>query len=576
MNKPVLLFILLLASTVTDAQWTDGQAADRVLGQPDLTSNTANNGGISAMTLNGCSAIAIDVANGKMYIADEQNHRILRYAYPITSDQQAADLVFGQADFTSSSPNTTQNTFNSPRGIAVDNTGRLWVGDGINSRVVWFNAAHTLSSNQPNADGVLGQLDFTSTTSARTQSGMSSNVEAVSIDNSGTLWVVDRVNHRALRFDNAASKANGANADGVLGQADFTSSSVIVTQNRMFNPFGAFIDDNGTLWVADRGNNRVLRFDNAASKANGANTDGVLGQADFTSKSFATTQSEINQPINVAVDGDGRLYVAEVNNNRVLIFDNAASKANGANADNVLGQADFTSSGASTIASTMNGGFRSSIAIDGTNNLLWVSDTDNNRAIRFTASSNLPVELVYFKGKTTDQGNHLTWQTASELNNEGFEIERSTTGLDWQAIGFVKGSGTTQSAQDYTFMDTELFSGTSYYRLKQVDFDGRYEYSRVVGVSRNEFGTGDDSTASSRDFGKVRVFPNPVKDELTIMEGQGIATLYNILGQPVMQLAVSPDASGFVVSTVDLPQGQYILHITRQNGSVVTKQFMKN
>ena len=136
----------------------------------------------------------------------------------------------------------------------------------------------------------------------------------------GRLWVADTVNHRLLRFDNAAGKANGANADGVLGQPDFTSINGATTQARMYGPVSVAVDSAGRLWVVDAYNNRVLRFDNAAGKANGANAEGVLGQTDFTSSNEATTQLGMSHPSGVAVDDAVRVWVADYGNSRVLLF----------------------------------------------------------------------------------------------------------------------------------------------------------------------------------------------------------------------------------------------------------------
>ena len=109
----------------------------------------------------------------------------------------------------------------------------------------------------------------------------------VFVDAQGRLWVADTGNYRVLRFDSATFKANGAPADAVLGQPDFTHAAAATTQSGMFFPSGVFFDASGRLWVASQDNNRVLRFDGAASKSNGANADGVLGQPGFTSKTAA-------------------------------------------------------------------------------------------------------------------------------------------------------------------------------------------------------------------------------------------------------------------------------------------------
>ena len=83
---------------------------------------------------------------------------------------------------------------------------------------------------------------------------------------------------------------NGTPPQGVLGQPDLTGTSIKLNARGMYLPAGLAVDQSGRLWVVDSRNNRVLRFDNAASKPNGASADGVLGQSDFTSNSATPTQ----------------------------------------------------------------------------------------------------------------------------------------------------------------------------------------------------------------------------------------------------------------------------------------------
>ena len=221
--------------------------------------------------------------------------------------------------------------------------------------MVWFNAAYSLNTNQPAADGVLGQPNFISNGCLAAQNRMCFPY-GLAISSNDTLFVADgnfpppigTGNHRVLRFDQASSKANGANADGVLGQPDFTSTASAVTQNGMANPRGVAIQGT-TLFVSERENHRVLRFDNAASKPNGANADGVLGQPDFTSNTQTLTQTGLVLPGRVSVDQGGRLYVSEgLGANRVLIYTDAAGKSNGGPADFVIGQPDFTTQSSGT------------------------------------------------------------------------------------------------------------------------------------------------------------------------------------------------------------------------------------
>jgi DNA-binding beta-propeller fold protein YncE len=377
-----ILGLMLLLTTPVYAYFapSNGQAATLVLGQPNFTSSTAHLTQ-SGMHFAQSAGVAVDPTTHKVFVSDSQNNRILRFAsvYALANGA-AAEAVLGQPNFTSSTSNLTQNGMIFPIGVFVDAGGRLWVADYVNDRVLRFDHASTIASGA-NANGVLGQPNFTSNAIYITQSGMNYPV-GVFVDAGGRLWVGDSYNNRVLRFDNAASKANGANADGVLGQPNFTSSTAHLTQSGMYSPYGVAVDAGGRLWVTDSYNDRVLRFNNAAAKANGANADGVLGQPNFTSAASATTQKGISLPDAVAVDNStGRLYVADYSNSRILVFNSAAGLANGSNASYVLGQTNFTTRTSGLSATTLDE--PSDVFYDQVAKVLLVADTHNNRVLMY-------------------------------------------------------------------------------------------------------------------------------------------------------------------------------------------------
>lgn len=333
----ILAGVVVFSALPAAAQWTNSQNAQYVVGQPDFTSWAQ---ATTATGLNNPSGIAVDTVNSKLYIADSSNHRVLRYAYPLTGNTPSAELVFGQSNFTSGSANAggaaDASTLNLPSSCSVDATGRLWISDTDNHRVVYYNAAHAKVSNKPNADGVLGQADFTSAS---------------------------------------------ANRGGT------------VAQNTLSQPDGCFLHGT-TLWVGDKNNHRVLRYDSAPSKGNGANADGVLGQPDFITAVGDTSQSAMYAPRYVACDGDGALYVSEYDSHRVIVFSNAAGKANGANADFLLGQLSWTSYTGETTQNILYN--PNQICVDNANGWLFVADTNNRRALQFNSSGALPVVLSIF------------------------------------------------------------------------------------------------------------------------------------------------------------------------------------
>ncbi|MBT8378446.1 MAG: T9SS type A sorting domain-containing protein [Ignavibacteria bacterium] len=118
----------------------------------------------------------------------------------------------------------------------------------------------------------------------------------------------------------------------------------------------------------------------------------------------------------------------------------------------------------------------------------------------------LPVELVNFNAKVVKDNVVLNWTTETEVSNYGFNVERSGSNKMWQKIGFVEGSGNSNSIKDYSFTDSRLTSGLEYYyRLKQIDTDGQYEYSNEVSVS-----------ISIDAYNLYQNYPNPFNPTTTI------------------------------------------------------------
>lgn len=376
------LFVLALA--VPPGARAQTAAAVSVLGQPDFVSKTT---GVSATQFNGPNGVAVDAATGKLFVADRGNHRVLRFASAAALQTGgAAEAVFGQDDFTSKVTGVAANRMNNPIGVHVDASGRLYVADFSNNRVLRFDDAATKASSAP-ADGVLGQATFTTSTAAVGATGMRGPV-TVQVDRSGRLWVTDFSNHRVLRFDDAATKANGAAADGVLGQADFTTNAAGLSATAMSSPNGAFADDDGHLWVSDNGNYRVTRFDGAAAKANGAAADGVLGQADFTTKATAVTQAGFGTLRYVYVDAAKRLYVVQENSHRITLYDNAADKPDGAPADAIWGQPNYTTGTAANPPTAASFNTPRALFVDDARGHVWIADWANHRVLRY----GLPVE----------------------------------------------------------------------------------------------------------------------------------------------------------------------------------------
>lgn len=171
----------------------------------------------------------------------------------------------------------------------------------------------------------------------------------------------------------------------------------------------------------------------------------------------------------------------------------------------------------------------------------------------------LPVKLLYFDAEEINGRALLSWGTATEVNNEGFMVEHTQTGEEWTSLGFVEGVGTTEEAQHYEFSVDGLPAGEHYFRLKQIDYDGRYEYSPIANLYLGEAPT------------NLRIFPNPLGrgQQLNIQGTFNQAEIYNAAGKRVLQFS-APDAL-FSPQFRNLPAGFYHLVIQRDNETIKEK-----
>ncbi|MBK7499110.1 MAG: T9SS type A sorting domain-containing protein [Ignavibacteriales bacterium] len=150
----------------------------------------------------------------------------------------------------------------------------------------------------------------------------------------------------------------------------------------------------------------------------------------------------------------------------------------------------------------------------------------------------LPVELTSFAATQSSGNILLQWSTATELNNNGFEIQRKDQQTDWRVIGFVKGNGTTTNTQNYSFVDVPENTGTISYRLKQIDFNGTFAYSDVVEVE-----------IAPTKFELLNNYPNPFNPSTIIaynLPVDGFVTLkiYNSVGELVTELVNDYQSAG--------------------------------
>ena len=292
--------------------FTDGEKASLVLGQDDFVST---NPALSATGLDQPYGITFD-NNGNMWVADTNNNRIVEYRTPFTNGE-AVSLVIGYPSFDKGVYPTTAGSLAAPYGLAFDKSGNLWAVDYYNNRILEYVPPF---KNQMNASLVIGQSDLTSNSDGTTANRLNLP-SAIAFDEKGNLWVTDSLNNRVLEFSYPFSIDQSATL--VIGQENFTTNFLGVTDNSMNTPYGIIFDKSGNLWVTDGNNARVLEYMQPFS--NGMNASLVLGQTDFAEMHTGTSANMLSEPYDVKVDNSGNLWIADTDNNRVLEFATTAA-----------------------------------------------------------------------------------------------------------------------------------------------------------------------------------------------------------------------------------------------------------
>jgi DNA-binding beta-propeller fold protein YncE len=385
--------------------WRDARAFQTgdppalILGQPSPQSSAPR--GIGARGFNTPLGLAVDPANGNLYVVDSIQNRVLRFPSPFDNPSRVEpDKVYGQLNFNNVNAGTSNATLRAPRAVAFDNLRNLWVVDSGNHRLIRFNR-DALEALEPEADMVLGQQNFTIGTANRGSGSVSATgfdlPAALTFDGGGNLYVADFNNLRVLRFAAPLGAESAANA--VYGQASLTARELPpqASARTIFGPTAVGVDG-GNVYVAAPADNRILVF--AADGSPGSPAREILGQPDFTltrpnpgSFPFASATT-FASPNDIEIDPDGNLVVSDSGNNRVLSFPRG-----GKSATRVWGQVDFRANGANRVKpGSINSPYKVVIDYSQSPYALYVSDLNNHRvlgwrdSVRFRTGD--PADLV--------------------------------------------------------------------------------------------------------------------------------------------------------------------------------------
>jgi sugar lactone lactonase YvrE len=373
--------------------------------------------------------------------------------------------VFGQTSLAVITPGTTQTTLRSPAGVAIaplttaTGTPSVYVADTGNNRVVRFDLTTGFPAigDSVNAQLVLGQTAFSNGTPG-SGLGQMSAPQGVAVDTTNRVFVADTGNNRVLIFNNPTTNGQAAIA--------FLGGTVGTALNQLNTPTGVAVDAAGNLYVADTGNHRVLRF--SPPFITGMAATKIFGSAAGVAGTSATA---LRGPTGVAVDSLNNVYIADKGNNRVLLFRQTATDSD-LTADKVFGQANFTTSTANRGLAAPDFNTLNEPSAVATNpnrpaspltdyRDLFVADTINHRALQYWTPEPNPTPTLISPTFVPASGIATIGPsgTPTTLFINGRDFASGAT-VTWQFGAVAPVVPVTLLAPDVTYIDSQRLSVT--------------------------------------------------------------------------------------------------------------------
>ena len=476
-------------------------------------------------------------ASGNLFIADVDNNVIRKVSTTGVITTVAGN---GTQGYSGDGGSADSAELNSPEGVAVDASGNLFIGDVTNNRIRKVSTSGIITTVAGN-----GTLGYSGDGGSATSAALA-YPSGVAVDASGNLFIADNNRIRKVSTSGVITTVAGNGTRGYSGDGGSADSA------ELNSPRGVAVDTSGNLFIADQGNNRIRKV----------STSGIIttvagnGRQGYSGDGGSADSAELD-PISVAVDASGNLFIADYANFRIRKVSTSGVITTVAG----NGTRGYSGDGGSADSAELNS--PEGVAVDASGNL-FITDYYNNR-IREVIGGAVPVTITNYELRVTNEKQVVnSWVATNEINVSHYNIQRSTNSKDFETVGTIKAIGSGANSYSFTDMAPTPYplNGVVYYRLQMVGKDGSLSFSKIV------------SASLAINDSRFTIYPNPAKDNVTI-RGNHIASVQVIdnMGRVVKGVSLK-DASDPVLSVSSLAAGVYHLRIETMDGKVSGNQLM--
>lgn len=507
------------------------------------------NGDDNGNTLDIPTGVAVD-GSGNVYVAD-RNDKVFK----ITPGGDISVIIDADGD-------GNGNTLNGPEHVAVGSNGNVYVtgywsdnafeiaggiiteiidatGDGegntlngaagiaVKGTIVYITGTSSKNAFSIDGETITEIIDATGDGNGNTLS----SPEGIAVDGSGNVYVAGIGSNNAFKItpSSTITEIIDATGDG--------------NGNTLSQPRGLAADASGNVYVPGGSSQNAFKITPGGNITEIIDSDGD------------GNGNTLNTPRRIAVDASQTVYLTSGSYNRTFEITSGGDIS-------VIIDSDGDGNG-----NTL--GLAFGVAVDNADNV-YVTGQNSDNAFKIELGP-LPVELVQFNAQAKESSVLLSWQTASEQNNEGFFIERSEDGADWEQLGFVNGFGNSSQNRQYKFLDEFPLQGSTYYRLKQLDRDGGTKSSPIISVNFEPIFESE-----------LTIFPNPVHHEHVFLQlksaqsGIGKVQIFNSHGSIAKQIDVKLESGlkNYLVYLDQLPSGIYFVKIDTRSKILIEKIFV--